>query len=34
VFGRLVGSHEALTIRMSVRSEGSTRKPDVIVTRD
>jgi hypothetical protein len=34
VFGRLMGSHEALTIRMTVRSEGSTRQPDVIVTRD
>jgi hypothetical protein len=34
VFGRLMGSREALTIRMTVRSEGSTRQPDVIVTRD
>jgi len=34
VFGRLMGSREALTIRMSVRSEGSARKPDVTVTRD
>ena len=34
VFGRLMGSHEALTIRMTVRSEGSAKKPDVIVTRD
>jgi len=34
VFGRLMGSREALTIRMSVRSEGSTKKPDVTVTRD
>src|SRR5487761_33493 len=31
VFGRLMGSHEALTIRMTVRSEGSTKNPDVIV---
>src|ERR1700674_150885 len=34
VFGRLMGSREALTIRMSLRSEGSTKKPDVAVTRD
>ena len=34
VFGRLMGSHEALTIRMTVRSEGAAKKPDVIVTRD
>src|SRR6202790_940808 len=34
VFGRLMGSREALTIRMSVRSEGSAKQPDVIVTRE
>ncbi len=34
VFGRLMGSHEALTIRMTVRSEGSAKKPDVKVTQD
>src|SRR5487761_655778 len=34
VFGRLMGSREALTIRMSVRSEGSGKQPDVIVTRE
>ena len=34
VFGRLMGTREALTIRMTVRSEGSAKKPDVIVTRD
>jgi hypothetical protein len=33
-FGRLMGTHEALTIRMTVRSEGSARKPDVKVTQD
>jgi hypothetical protein len=34
VFGRLMGSREALTIRMTVRSEGSAKKPDVTVTRE
>jgi hypothetical protein len=34
VFGRLMGSREALTIRMTVRSEGSAKKPDVVVTRE
>ena len=34
VFGRLMGSHEALTIRMTVRSEGSSKKPDVTLTRE
>jgi len=34
VFGRLMGTHEALTIRMTVRSEGSAKKPDVKVTQD
>src|SRR6202521_1575481 len=34
VFGRHRGSREGLTIRMSLRSEGSTKKPDVAVTRD
>ena len=33
-FDRLMGSREALSIRMTVRSEGSTKKPDVIVTRE
>jgi hypothetical protein len=33
-FGRLMGSREALTIRMTVRSEGSAKKPDVTVTRE
>ena|SRR5713226_1519067 len=34
VFGRLMGTREALTIRMTVRSEGSAKKPDVKVTQD
>ncbi|HXN78193.1 MAG TPA: hypothetical protein VN965_05405 [Candidatus Dormibacteraeota bacterium] len=34
VFGRLMGSREALSIRMTVRSEGSTKKPDVVVTQE
>ncbi len=33
-FGRLMGSHEALSIRMTVRSEGSTKQPDVTITRE
>src|ERR1700674_2866258 len=33
-FGRLMGTHPALSIRMTVRSEGSTKKPDVVITRD
>lgn len=33
-FGRLTGSHEALSIRMTVRSEGSGKKPDVVITRE
>jgi hypothetical protein len=34
VFGRLMGDHESLSIRMTVRSEGSTKKPDVVITRE
>jgi hypothetical protein len=34
VFDRLMGSREALSIRMTVRSEGSTEKPGVIITRE
>jgi hypothetical protein len=34
VFGRLMGSREPLSIRMTVRSEGSTKKPDVVITRE
>lgn len=33
-FERLMGSREALPIRMTVRSEGSTKKPDVVITRE
>jgi hypothetical protein len=33
-FGRLMGSREALSIRMTVRSEGSGKKPGVTVTRE
>jgi hypothetical protein len=33
-FGRLMGKREALSIRMTVRSEGSGKKPDVVVTRE
>lgn len=33
-FERLMGSREALSIRMTVRSEGSTKKPDVVITRE
>jgi hypothetical protein len=33
-YGRLMGSHEALTIRMTVRSESSQQKPDVVITRE
>jgi len=34
VFDRLMGSNEPLSIRMTVRSEGSSRKPDVVITRE
>ena len=33
-FERLMGSREALSIRMTVRSEGSGKKPDVVITRE
>jgi hypothetical protein len=33
-FGRLMGTPEPLSIRMTVRSEGSSRKPDVVITRE
>ena len=33
-FGRLMGSREALSIRMTVRSEGSGRKPGVVITQE
>lgn len=31
---RLMGQPAPIAIRMTVRSEGSTRKPDVVVTRE
>jgi len=34
VFDRLMGTREALSIRMTVRSEGSAKKPDVVITRE
>ncbi|GAC1504605.1 MAG: hypothetical protein NVS1B3_01610 [Candidatus Dormibacteraceae bacterium] len=34
VFDRLMGTRESLSIRMTVRSEGSTQKPDVVITRE
>ena len=34
VFGRMMGDREALSIRMTVRSEGSKKTPDVFVTRE
>jgi len=33
-FSSLMGSRESLSIRMTVRSEGSGKKPDVVVTRE
>ena len=33
-FGRLMGTRDALSIRMTVRSEGSSKKPDVVITRE
>src|SRR5450756_2103974 len=34
LFERLMGTREALSIRMTVRSEGSAKKPDVVITRE
>lgn len=34
LFDRLMGTREALSIRMTVRSEGSAKKPDVVITRE
>ena len=31
-FGRLMGTREPLSIRMTVRTEGSSKKPDVVIT--
>src|SRR5260370_4032749 len=33
-YRRLMGSKEPVSIRMTIRSEGSTRKPDVVITRE
>src|SRR5437660_9726734 len=33
-FGRLMGKKESLSIRMTVRSEGSGKKPDVVITKE
>jgi uncharacterized protein DUF5808 len=33
-FNRLMGTPESLSIRMTVRSEGSGKKPDVVITRE
>jgi hypothetical protein len=33
-FGRLMGTRDSLSIRMTVRSEGSGKKPDVVVTKE
>ena len=33
-FDRLMGHREALSIRMTVRSEGTIKKPDVTITRE
>ena len=33
-FSRLMGTQPALSIRMTVRSEGSTKQPDVRITRE
>ncbi len=33
-FGRLMGKRESLSIRMTVRSEGSGKKPNVVITKE
>ena len=33
-FDRLMGHRDALSIRMTVRSEGAIKKPDVVITRE
>jgi len=33
-FDRLMGKRESLSIRMTVRSEGSGKKPDVVITKE
>jgi len=34
LFGRLMGNKEPVSIRMTVRTEGSSRKPDVVITKE
>lgn len=34
VFSRLMGNRESLSIRMTVRSEGAHKKPDVVITEE
>src|SRR5579872_1671988 len=33
-FDRLMGKRESLSIRMTVRSQGSHKKPDVVITKE
>src|SRR5579859_4223392 len=33
-FDRLMGKRESLSIRMTVRSKGSGKKPDVVITKE
>src|SRR5438132_5157030 len=33
-FGRMMGNKEPVSIRMTVRTEGPSRKPDVVITRE
>ena len=33
-FDRLMGKRESLSIRMTVRSQGSRKKPDVVITKE
>ena len=33
-FGRLMGTKEPVSITMTVHGEGSSRKPDVVITRE
>jgi len=33
-FGRMMGNKEPVSIRMTVRTEGRSRKPDVVITRE
>jgi len=33
-FGRMMGNKGPVSIRMTVRTEGSSRKPDVVITRE